>query len=96
MSPVSNLIILFCGTAFYILVALSGSSPNTGHFILERHLALNSPSYIMKTRQYNFDPLKPHFYKVKLGFKGVYIIFLISAQKHKLWVRVRTASPRRF
>ena len=29
---------------------------------------------------YNFDPLKPHFYVVKLGFTGVYIIFLISAQ----------------
>ena len=27
-----------------------------------------------------FDPLKPHFYIVKLGFTGVYIIFLISAQ----------------
>ena len=27
-------------------------------------------------------PLKPHFYIVKLGFTGVYIIFLISAQKH--------------
>ena len=25
-------------------------------------------------------PLKPHFYIVKLGFTGVYIIFLISAQ----------------
>ena len=32
------------------------------------------------TRLYNFDPLKPHFYIVKLGFTGVYIIFLISAQ----------------
>ena len=42
---------------------------------------------------YNFDPLKPHFYKVKLGFTGVYITFLISAQKHRLWVLVRTASP---
>ena len=39
---------------------------------------------ITKTRLYNFDPLKPHFYTVKLGFAGVYIIFLISAQKHKL------------
>ena len=29
---------------------------------------------------YNSDPLKPHFYIVKLGFTGVYIIFLISAQ----------------
>ena len=26
-------------------------------------------------------PLKPHFYIVKLGFTGVYIIFLISAKK---------------
>ena len=51
---------------------------------------------ITKTHLYNFDPLKPHFYIVKLGFTGVYIIFLISAQKHRLWVLVRTASPRRF
>ena len=35
---------------------------------------------ITKTCLYNTDPLKPHFYIVKLGFKGVYIIFLISAQ----------------
>ena len=37
-------------------------------------------SLITKTYLYNFDPLKPHFYIVKLGFTGVYIIFLISAQ----------------
>ena len=36
------------------------------------------------------------FYIVKLGFTGVYIIFLISAQKHRLWVLVRTALARRF
>ena len=47
---------------------------------------------ITKTYLYNFDPLKPHFYIVKLGFTGVYIIFLIFAQKHRLWVLVRTAS----
>ena len=35
---------------------------------------------ITKTRLYNVDPLKPHFYIVKLGFTGVYIIFHISAQ----------------
>ena len=35
---------------------------------------------ITKTCLYNFDPLNPHFYIVKLGFTGVYIIFLISAQ----------------
>ena len=32
--------------------------------------------FIKKTRLYNFDPLKPHFYIVKLGFTGVYIFFL--------------------
>ena len=35
---------------------------------------------ITKTCLYNVDPLKPHFYMVKLGFTGVYIIFLIFAQ----------------
>ena len=35
---------------------------------------------ITKTYLYSFDPLKPHFYTVKLGFTGVYINFLISAQ----------------
>ena len=35
---------------------------------------------ISKTCLYKIDPLKPHFYIVKLGFTGVYIIFLISAQ----------------
>ena len=38
---------------------------------------------ITKTWLYSFDPLKPHLYIVKLGFTGVYIIFLISAQKHR-------------
>ena len=36
--------------------------------------------YITKTCLYNVDPLKPHFYIVKLGFTGVDIIFLIPAQ----------------
>ena len=45
--------------------------------------------YITKTRLYSFDRLKPHFYTVKLGFTGVYINFLISAQKHRVWVLVR-------
>ena len=33
--------------------------------------------FITKKCLCNFDPLKPHFYIVKLGFTGVYIIFLI-------------------
>ena len=48
-------------------------------------------SFIMKT--YNFDPLKPFFYIVKLRFTEVSIIFLISTQKHRLWVPVEP--PRR-
>ena len=49
---------------------------------------------ITKTCLYSSDPLQPHFYSVKLGFTGVYISYLISAQKHRLWVLVRTALPR--
>ena len=32
--------------------------------------------FITETCLYNFDPLKPHFYIGKLGFTGVYIVFL--------------------
>ena len=43
--------------------------------------AMNMPKIktnltIMKPRLYNFDPLKSHFYIVKLGFTGVKIIFI--------------------
>ena len=48
---------------------------------------------ITKTCLYNFDPLKPHFYIVKLGFTGVYIIFLISAQNKDCGYSLE--SPRR-
>ena len=36
---------------------------------------------ITKTYLYNSDPLKPHFYIVKLRLTGVHIIFIISAKK---------------
>ena len=39
--------------------------------------------YMFTSRKHAYiilTPLKPHFYIVKLGFTGVYIIFLISAQ----------------
>ena len=36
--------------------------------------------HIAKTCPYNVAPLKPHFYIIKLGFTGVYIIFLISVK----------------
>ena len=48
----------------------------------------HTDSNITKTFLYSFDPLEPHFYKVKLRFSGVYINFLISAQTYRLWVLV--------
>ena len=50
-------------------------------YVVDTHLKLLGNLHIKKTCLYNFDPLNPtHFYIVKLGFTGVYIIFLISAQ----------------
>ena len=40
---------------------------------------------ITKTRLYNFDPLKPHFYIVKLVFTGVCIIFSCFCSKSMFW-----------
>ena len=48
--------------------------------LYERHMPAVQGFVITKTCLYKFDPLKPHFYIVKLGFTGVHIIFLISAQ----------------
>ena len=48
------------------------------------YIFTHSSRNISKTCLYNFDPLKPHFYIAKLGFTGVYIIFPIFAQNHRL------------
>ena len=40
----------------------------------------NNIIYYLTSYLHNFDPLKPHFYIIKFGFSGVYIIFLISAE----------------
>ena len=45
-------------------------------FVLMNSSVLLMGPFITKICLYNFDPLKPHFYIVKLGFTGVYIIFL--------------------
>ena len=61
---------------------------------MRRHLNVASPLGVLtKTCLYNFDPLKPHFYIVKLGFTGVYIILLISAQNIDIVFSLE--SPRR-
>ena len=53
-------------------------------FYVQNQLTINhlikKLQYITKTCLYKDDPLKRHFYIVKLGFTGVYIIFLISAK----------------
>ena len=51
-------------------------------FMHKRHNLMTGRTikFITKTHLYSFDPLKPHCYVVKLGFTGVYIIFLITAQ----------------
>ena len=48
--------------------------------IEKAQIRLDAYAACMGTHLSNFDPLKPHFYIVKLGFIGVYITFLISAQ----------------
>ena len=71
-------------------------SLNIFNLLIQLYISDSLQTFITKTRLYNIDPRKPHFYIVKLGFTRVYIIFLISAQKHRLCVLVRTASVRRF
>ena len=77
------------------MIKIRSVSPKSNHFIppswwcicasLVKFHPLDKEIVITKTCLYNFDPLKPYFYIVKLRFKGVYIIFLIFAQKHRLW-----------
>ena len=50
-------------------------------FLSRTFFFYNLGACITKTRLYNFDPRKPHFYIVKLGFTGVYIIFFFCLKK---------------
>ena len=52
--------------------------------VYEESLNTDMVLCITKTLLHDFDPLKHQFYIVKLGFTGVYIIFLISVKKHNL------------
>ena len=58
------------------------SNPNPFHIYMI-YLSLSERivmQYITKTRLYNFDPLKPHFYIVKLGLQGytLFSLFLLK------------------
>ena len=61
---------------FNLLYAVSESS---GH-VMKNSTEDVKKETTTKTCLYNFDPLKLHFYVVKLGFTWVYRIFLNSAQ----------------
>ena len=76
-------------------LALQDPNPRPRHSgkISICYAAENHKFVITKTYLCNFEPIKPNFYIVKLGLTGVYIIFLISAQKHILWVSLEP--PRR-
>ena len=61
-----------CANAAKRVLGKKGGKPQRHKNILKSEDCM----HITKTRLYNFDPLKPHFYIVKLGFTGVYNIFL--------------------
>ena len=44
----------------------------------DAHVMFSCVCFITKTCLYIFYPFKPHFYIVKLGFIGVYIIFYFA------------------
>ena len=48
---------------------------------------------ITKTYLYNFDPLKPHFYIVKLGLQGYTLLFLFLLKNIDCWYSLEP--PRR-
>ena len=68
----------------------SANYVHTFHYVIECTVKRNTLKFLkgleilgrsthhgnIPTCVYNFDPLKPHFFIVKLGFTGVYIIFL--------------------
>ena len=71
-----------------IILGTHNKSPRRGasnEYLQQMFSWTNKNEIITKTRLYNCYPLKPHFYIVKLGFTGVYVICLILAQKHRLW-----------
>ena len=62
-----------------VLILTMASKAGANNVLKLLFLLLLFCIFITETYLYNFDPLKPHFYVVKLGFTGVNIIFIISA-----------------
>ena len=81
---VSLLFFIMCKIDFCDVILIVG---------VMKHMSLIKVFQKTNTDFSSRNPLKPHFCIVKLGFKGVYITFLISAQKHRLWYSLEL--PRR-
>ena len=71
------------GSTDLLLVSPSFGAPGRLYFVIVAFpgIHLYFCYNITKTYLYNFDPLKPHFYTVKLVFTGVYSIFLYFCSK---------------
>ena len=82
--------LLICPLAWYCAAsesirAILGSNIGFLSECVYAQAGLNVHFTITKTCLYNVDPLKPHFYIVKLGFIGVYIIFPQSMFWAEVW-----------
>ena len=65
----------FCRLKYSNVVCEPSTGLNGIQFVKVARMGSLIPKEIITKRLYNFDPSKPHFYTVKLGFTGVYIIF---------------------
>ena len=70
--------LLFLGICSHVLLSFRVAAALWKSRIEIDKVSLRQAS-IAKTCLYNFDPLKPHFYIVKLGFTGytLFILFLL-------------------
>ena len=68
------------GISYLLVEKISCSAEHEKSFITSDHIERLPLTHITKTCLYNIDTLNP-IYIEKLGFTGVYNIFLISAKR---------------
>ena len=84
MCPTRHFVYIFFNPVFQVSTAKNEINLFNNHVLIVAPVTF-APAGAM-------TPSAEFLYIVKLEFTGVYIIFLISAQKHRLWVLIRTAS----
>ena len=74
------------------------SHPNFSHWckLMAVPSANLNNNFTSRKRTCIFLPHEPHFYILKLEFTVVFTIFYYFCLKYRLWILVRTASPRWF